>query len=65
MSYRKASLVIIMMRAGLDLDPTAMRRLKFAILRLGWMPWALEATCVAALASYLFKLPIGWAIILG
>ncbi|KAF4529021.1 hypothetical protein B566_EDAN016870 [Ephemera danica] len=31
---RKASLVIIMMRAGLDLDPTAMRRLKYAILRL-------------------------------
>ncbi|XP_065352910.1 sodium/hydrogen exchanger 9B2-like [Cloeon dipterum] len=62
---RKASLVIIMMRAGLDLDPNSVRKLKFTILRLGWMPWAIEMCCVAAMTKYLFDLTWSWAFILG
>jgi len=58
-------LVIIMMRAGLDLDPQSVRKLKFTILRLGWMPWAVEMCCVAGMSRWLFDLPWAWAFMLG
>jgi solute carrier family 9B (sodium/hydrogen exchanger), member 1/2 len=54
-----------MMRAGLDLDPQSVKKLKFTIFRLGWMPWAVEMCCVAAMSRWLFDLPWTWAFMLG
>ncbi|CAB3364808.1 Hypothetical predicted protein [Cloeon dipterum] len=62
---RKASLVVIMMRAGLDLDPKSVQKLKFSIMTLGWMPWAVEMCCVAAMSWWLFELSWSWAFLLG
>lgn len=63
--YRKIALVIILTRAGLDLDPTALKRLKVTVPKLGLIPWVVEATVVAALTKYLLDLPWVWGFLLG
>ncbi|XP_059473319.1 sodium/hydrogen exchanger 9B2-like [Neocloeon triangulifer] len=62
---RKVSLVIIMMRAGLDLDPKSVKNLKYSILTLGWIPWAIEMCCVASMSWWLLNLSWPWALMLG
>jgi NhaP-type Na+/H+ or K+/H+ antiporter len=62
---RKIALVIILTRAGLDLDPTALKRLKVTVPKLGLIPWVVEATVVAALTNYLLDLPWIWGFLLG
>jgi len=62
---RKIALVIILTRAGLDLDPSALKRLKVTVPKLGLIPWVVEATVVAALTNYLLDLPWIWGFLLG
>lgn len=59
------ALVIILVRAGLDLDPTALKRLKFIVMRLSLVPWCVEAGAVAVLSRYLLDLPWKFASLLG
>lgn len=58
-------MVIILTRAGLDLDPTALRRLKVTVPKMSLIPWVVEATVVAALTKYLLDLPWIWGFLLG
>lgn len=58
-------MVIILTRAGLDLDPTALRRLKVTVPKIGLIPWLVEATVVAASTRYLLDLPWIWGFLLG
>lgn len=58
-------MVIILTRAGLDLDPTALKRLKVTVPKLGLIPWLVEATVVAVLTKYLLNLPWIWGFLLG
>lgn len=51
------ALVIILIRAGLDLDPHALKRLKWAVLKLGLVPWIIEFVLIAVMAHYLLDLP--------
>ncbi|XP_044752203.1 sodium/hydrogen exchanger 9B2 isoform X2 [Coccinella septempunctata] len=62
---RNIALVIILIRAGLDLDPHALKRLKFTVLKLGLGPWFIEMITVAIFALYLLELPLSWALLLG
>ncbi|KAJ8983795.1 hypothetical protein NQ317_008113 [Molorchus minor] len=54
---RNTALVILLIRAGLDLDPTALRRLKFTVMKIGLIPWTAEAIVIAVLSVYLLHIP--------
>ncbi|KAJ3654391.1 hypothetical protein Zmor_013581 [Zophobas morio] len=58
---RQIALVIILIRAGLDLDPSALKRLKFAVVKLGLVPWVAEAALVAVLCRFFLDLPWDYA----
>lgn len=62
---RKIALVIILIRAGLDLDPVALRRLKFTAPKLGLVPWTVEAAVIALGTHFFLDMPWLWAILLG
>ncbi|XP_044132407.1 sodium/hydrogen exchanger 9B2-like [Bufo gargarizans] len=64
-ALRNIALAIILTRAGLGLDPKALRKLKAVCLRLSIGPCAIES-CSAALFSYLLMgLPLTWGFMLG
>jgi NhaP-type Na+/H+ or K+/H+ antiporter len=58
-------LVIILIRAGLDLDPNALKRLKFTVIKLGLGPWFVEAGIVAVLSRFFLDLPWDYALVMG
>lgn len=64
-NLRKIALVIILTRAGLDLDPNALKRLKITVPKLGLIPWLIEAFVIAILTKYLLDLPWIWGFFLG
>lgn len=64
-SFRKIALVIILTRAGLDLDPNALKRLKVTVPKLGLIPWTVETIVVATLTSHFLELPLVWGFLLG
>lgn len=61
---RKVALVMILIRAGLDLEPKAMKTLCFTVLRMGLIPWAVEFVMLAVLSNYILHLPWLWAVLL-
>lgn len=63
--YRKIALVIILTRAGLDLDPDALKKLRITVPKLGLIPWVVETLIVAILTKYLLGLPWIWGFLLG
>ncbi|NWI17162.1 SL9B2 protein, partial [Crypturellus soui] len=64
-ALRNIALSIILTRAGLGLDPKALKRLKAVCLRLSFGP-CISETCTAAVLAYLFMhLPWQWGFILG
>ncbi|EGI63990.1 PREDICTED: mitochondrial sodium/hydrogen exchanger 9B2 isoform X1 [Acromyrmex echinatior] len=64
-NLRKISLVIILVKAGLDLDPVALKKLKVTVPKLGLIPWVVETIVVAVLTKYLLDLPWVWGFLLG
>lgn len=62
---RKFALVIILTRAGLEMDPNAFKRIYFTILKLGLVPWTAECALCAVLSHYLLDLPWMYAFALG
>ncbi|XP_017786127.1 PREDICTED: mitochondrial sodium/hydrogen exchanger 9B2 isoform X2 [Nicrophorus vespilloides] len=62
---RKIALVIILIRAGLDLDPHALKRLKFTVIKLGLVPWLVEAGIIAITTHFFLDLPWIWGCLLG
>lgn len=62
---RKFALVIILTRAGLDLDPAALKRLRITVPKIGLIPWIVEAGIVAVTTRYLLGLPWIWGFLLG
>ncbi|XP_050509177.1 sodium/hydrogen exchanger 9B2 isoform X2 [Diabrotica virgifera virgifera] len=59
------ALVIILTRAGLDLDPTAVNRLKFTVLKLSVIPWTAEACLTVILAKFWLGTSWKYSILLG
>lgn len=62
---RKFALVIILIRAGLEMDPEAFKKVYVTILKLGLVPWTVECAVVAVLTHFFLELPWIWAIALG
>ena len=62
---RKFALVIILTRAGLEMDPEAFKKIWVTILKLGLVPWTVEAGVNCVLSHYLLDLPWMWALMLG
>lgn len=62
---RSVALVVILLRSGLELDPGALKRLKFTVLRLAFGPCIVEAVTVALMARWLLDMPWLWAFQLG
>ncbi|XP_015610282.1 sodium/hydrogen exchanger 9B2 [Cephus cinctus] len=64
-NLRKIALVIILTRAGLDLDPNALKKLRITVPKLGLIPWFAEAGAVAVTTYFLLGLPWVWGLLLG
>ncbi|XP_073941623.1 sodium/hydrogen exchanger 9B1-like isoform X2 [Choristoneura fumiferana] len=62
---RKTALTIILTRAGLDLDPVAMKKFFFTVIKLALVPWTFECVLCALMAHYFLYLPWDWAFLLG
>ncbi|XP_055714049.1 sodium/hydrogen exchanger 9B2 isoform X2 [Phlebotomus papatasi] len=62
---RKFALVIILVRAGLEMDPEAFKKVYITILKLGLVPWTVEAVIIAVMTHFLLGLPWMWAFMLG
>ncbi|XP_001946407.2 sodium/hydrogen exchanger 9B1 isoform X2 [Acyrthosiphon pisum] len=62
---RKIALVVIFTRAGLDLDPVALKKLYCRVLFLALIPWCTEAAVIAVTVHYLLSLPWKFAILCG
>lgn len=63
--FRKIALVVIFTRAGLDLDPVALKKLYCRVLFLALIPWCTEAAVIAVTVHYLLSLPWKFAILCG
>ncbi|MEE6460562.1 hypothetical protein FKM82_001010 [Ascaphus truei] len=64
-ALRNIALAIILTRAGLGLDPKALRKLKTVCLRLSLGPCAIESCAAAVLSHFLMGLPLIWGFMLG
>ncbi|XP_072936443.1 sodium/hydrogen exchanger 9B2-like isoform X2 [Epargyreus clarus] len=61
---RKIALTIILTRAGLDLDPVAMKKFFLTVIKLALVPWTFECVLCAVMANLLLGLPWNWAFLL-
>ena len=62
---RTIALVVILLRAGLGLDPQSLRRLSFTVIRLAFLPCLVETLVIVLVTHYLLDLPVVWGFILG
>ncbi|XP_068204126.1 sodium/hydrogen exchanger 9B2-like isoform X2 [Palaemon carinicauda] len=64
-TLRGVALVIILIRAGLGLDPVALKKLSFTVIRLAFAPCIVETLATAVAAWLLLGLPWSWGFMLG
>merc|ERR1712156_620748 len=62
---RGIALVVILMRAGLGLDPQALKKLSGMVFRLAFTPCLVETTVVAVFSHLLLGFPWMWGFMLG
>ncbi|XP_074084882.1 sodium/hydrogen exchanger 9B1-like [Macrotis lagotis] len=62
---RSTALTIILVRAGLGLDPQALKKLKGVCLRLSMGPCCFEASAAAVFSHLILKFPWQWGFLLG
>lgn len=62
---RKFALVIILIRAGLEMDHHAFKKIWLTIIKLGLVPWTVECTLCAVLSHFFFEMAWMWAFALG
>jgi NhaP-type Na+/H+ or K+/H+ antiporter len=63
--FRTIALTVILTRAGLGLDPVALRKLSFGVIRLAFAPCLVEAVTAAVASHFLLEFPWGWGFMLG
>lgn len=63
--YSHLALVIILTRAGLDVDPSALRRLTIPVLKLSLVPFTVEACSMMILSRYFLDLSWMYGLLLG
>lgn len=59
------ALVVIFTRAGLDLDPVALKKLYCRVLVLALLPWCAEAAVISVTVNYLLDMPWKFAVLCG
>ncbi|XP_057562861.1 sodium/hydrogen exchanger 9B1 [Hippopotamus amphibius kiboko] len=64
-TLRNIALTIILVRAGLGLDPQALKHLKGVCLRLSMGPCLMEACSTAVFSHFLLNFPWQWGFLLG
>nr|XP_034314454.1 sodium/hydrogen exchanger 9B2 [Crassostrea gigas] len=64
-SLRKIALTVILLRAGLGLDPVALRKLSLTVFRVALIPCLFEVAANAVAARILLEMPWDWAFMLG
>uniref|UniRef100_A0A2C9K2F1 Cation/H+ exchanger transmembrane domain-containing protein n=1 Tax=Biomphalaria glabrata TaxID=6526 RepID=A0A2C9K2F1_BIOGL len=64
-TLRQIALTVILTRAGLGLDPKALKRLSFVVLRLAFLPCLTEATVDAIASHLILGFPWQWGFMLG
>uniref|UniRef100_A0A8C6RHB0 Solute carrier family 9, subfamily B (NHA1, cation proton antiporter 1), member 1 n=2 Tax=Nannospalax galili TaxID=1026970 RepID=A0A8C6RHB0_NANGA len=64
-TLRNTALTIILIRAGLGLDPEALKHLKGVCLRLSFGPCILEACSAAVFSHFIMHFPWQWGFLLG
>lgn len=64
-TLRSMALVVILIRSGLGLNTSALRKLKFTLARLAFLPCILEAVTAAILVHLLLDMKWLWAFQLG
>lgn len=64
-TLRSIALVVILIRSGLELDPVALKRLKFTCIRLAFGPCITEAVTVAVVVRFFLGMPWLWGFQLG
>ncbi|CAL4061313.1 unnamed protein product [Meganyctiphanes norvegica] len=62
---KKLALIVILIRAGLGLDPVKLRELKFTVLKMALVPVALECTTYGVLGHLLLGMPFLWSFMMG
>ncbi|CAH1388389.1 unnamed protein product [Nezara viridula] len=62
---RSLALSVILIKAGLGLNPAVLKRLKFTVLRLAVVPCVCEAFAAAIAAKYFNQIPWIWAFLIG
>nr|KAG5713907.1 hypothetical protein BaRGS_024534 [Batillaria attramentaria] len=62
---RNIALTVILTRAGLGLDPVALKRLSFVVLRLAFCPSIVEVVVDSVAANLILGFPWQWAFMLG
>nr|XP_054109083.1 sodium/hydrogen exchanger 9B1 isoform X1 [Callithrix jacchus]XP_054109084.1 sodium/hydrogen exchanger 9B1 isoform X1 [Callithrix jacchus]XP_054109085.1 sodium/hydrogen exchanger 9B1 isoform X1 [Callithrix jacchus]XP_054109086.1 sodium/hydrogen exchanger 9B1 isoform X1 [Callithrix jacchus] len=62
---RNIALTVILIRAGLGLDPQALKHLKEVCFRLAAGPCLIEASAAAVFSHFIMKFPWQWAFLLG
>ena len=58
-------MAIILVRAGIGLDPGALKYQTFAVFRLAFSPCLMELCCIGVVSHFLIGLPWIYAFILG
>ncbi|XP_073897552.1 sodium/hydrogen exchanger 9B1 isoform X2 [Castor canadensis] len=64
-TLRNTALTIILIRAGLGLDPKALKQLKGVCLRLSFGPCIMEACSAAVFSHFIMNFPWQWGFLLG
>ncbi|XP_075854720.1 sodium/hydrogen exchanger 9B1-like isoform X2 [Microcebus murinus] len=64
-TLRNTALTVILIRAGLGLDPQALKTLKKVCLRLSMGPCLMEACSAAFFSHFIMKFPWHWGFLLG
>ncbi|OTF79017.1 hypothetical protein BLA29_013625, partial [Euroglyphus maynei] len=64
-TIRSLALIIILIRAGLNLDPQAIRKLSTVLARLSLVPSIVEALIVALFAWIWFDFNLSWSLMIG
>lgn len=64
-TVRSCAMTMILLRAGLGLNPLVLCRLSTVVLRVAVFPCSVEAVTVAVVSHYLLDLPWQWGFLLG
>jgi len=63
--FRQIALTVILIRAGLGLDPQALKKLSCVVIRLAFSPCLAECAAEAIAAHFLLGFPWVWGFMLG